>query len=193
MSVSRVATGTAVVAMTGLAVLGMQAPASAAPPPPCNTGQHYNPNAGCVQNGLSLKHRNMNPGGKNEATTTGFKVGTPVTLLLDGKQKLKSFRSPENTVKTVSFTIPKSTKLGKHTIVARGTSQNGKASSKSAPINVVRSSGNSSTSSVKTSKAAVEAPSTDLLAVGALGAAGLVLLGTGPTAVYVARRRRTQD
>jgi len=192
MSVTRAGSGLAVVALSGLAVLGVQAPASAAAGD-CPRGEHYNPSAGCVQNGLSLEHRNMTPGGKNRATTVGFKVGTKVTLLLDGKKTLKTFTSPENTVKTVSFTIPKSTKPGNHTVVASGTAQNRKHTSKSAALKVVRASGNSSSSTVKATRSAAAAPTTDPLAVGAVAGAGLLLLGSGPTAVYVARRRRSQS
>lgn len=197
MSVSRASTSVAVLAFTGLAVLGLQAPASAASPGPARCDKHhhhYKPGAACKKNGLILGQRNVHPGDDVSVTIYIFRAGTPVTLLLDGKV-VKQLTVGHDGVARTKLHIPGNFKPGStHRVTARGTAQNTQRTAVSSTVHVVRKT--ATTKNISAAKASAEATTAatqdDTLALGVLGGAGLLLLGSGPASIVIARRRRPQ-
>jgi hypothetical protein len=212
MTTSRAGVGAAVLALSGLAVLGLQSPASAAPPNnnACPTGQHYAPkSSGCVNNGMSVGRRNLFPGQKQTVTLWGNKPDTSMRVTFAGETVGTSEVGPKSWVR-VTFVVPKSTAPGTYRISAFGTAWNGEDTFKSLEVRVIArdnaTAPQATTPQVSTSSVAAPLAVTDLAATNAsststpaadsgvqlvaLAGAGLLLMGVGPTAVLVARRRR---
>ena len=212
---SRAGLGAAVLTLSGLALMGLQAPASAAgaakdPGASCPTDKHYPPDGdGCVANGLRLSHVKIRPGKTEVVAVLGFKTASLVTVSFDGTPVGTARMSGHQWAKVV-FKIPANASLGDHTITATGQAQNGTTTTLSVTVTVYLPKGASgpaaagavaSQSSNRTAagvtdlnatKASAESPAGQSgLELGGLAAAGVLLMGAGPTAVYAARRRRS--
>lgn len=213
---SRAGIGAAVLALSGLAVLGLQAPASAAGPAAadpgagCPTDQHYPPDGdGCVANGLRLSHPKIKPGKVEVVAILGYKTGSTVTVYFDGSPVGTARMSGHQWAKVV-FTIPADASLGDHTITAKGQAQNGTMTTLSITVRVYLPKGATrpATAGAVAGQASTTAAArvTDLdatkasaessagqsgLELAGLAGAGVLLMGAGPTAVYAARRRRS--
>ncbi len=115
MTISRAGAGVATVALSGLALLGLQSSASAAGG--CPDGQHYAPGTtNCVQNHVDL---NPNPGPKAKAycpggtigfDAFGYKFGTSATgHIVKGKKSFGetgTYPAGRDTHVFGSFTVP---------------------------------------------------------------------------------------
>ena len=185
--------GLAALALSGLAVLGLQSPASAAAGD-CPTGQHYNPSAGCVANGASVNHRNFLPGGKGRVFFSGLMPGTQADLFVESTPRfLASYTVSSAGRVDAQITLPADLPAGEHHLVLHGTGENGKAYTASIPITVrgtvVATVNGSSVATASTSSPTGGLPYTGG-EIALVAAAGLALVGTGSGAVVAGRRRR---
>ena len=192
MSYSRAGTGVAALALSGLAVLGLQTAASAAPED-CPVGQTYAPGSGCTaSSAASVDHRNFSPDGQGVVHGEGFKASSEVKVYADSVIYLTSATASKAGVVDAAVTLP-SLSLGAHSLVLKGQAPNGSSLVLSVPINVVSTSTTPTTSGTSggttTSTSSSSLPRTGL-EVGLVAATGLALVGAGTGAVYAGRRRR---
>ena len=185
--------GLAALALSGLAVLGVQSPAVAAPGD-CPVGQHYNPSAGCVNNGASVNHRNFTPGGKGRISFSGLMPGSQADLYVESTPRfIASYTASSAGRVDAQFTLPADLPAGSHHLVLRGTGENGAAYVQSIPITVRGTvAATASGSSVDTASTSVSSSSLPYTGseIALVGAAGLALVGAGSGAVVAGRRRR---
>lgn len=194
MSLSRTGAGVAAIALSGLAVLGVQAPAFAAPGD-CPVGQHYSPKSGCVDNGASVDHRNFNPGGKGTVSGTGFKPGSSAQLWLHSDPVLLgTYTATGSGAVTADFSMPVDVPPGDHHLELLGVDAQGRPLSVSVPIFISGRATTAATSYTSPTTSSTSAGSSQLprtgTEVGIVAVAGLALVGAGVGAVYAGRRRR---
>lgn len=191
MSYSRAGTGVAAVALSGLAVLGLQSAASAAPED-CPVGQTYAPGSGCTGSAAaSVDHRNFSPDGAGVVHGEGFMASSEVKVYADSVIYLTTATANTAGVVDAAVTLP-SLSLGAHSLVLKGMAPNGQPLTLSVPIRVVSASSTSTTSGTSggtTTASGSSLPRTGL-EVGVVAATGLALVGAGTGAVFMGRRRR---
>lgn len=201
MNSTRTAAALAAAAVTGLTVLTLATPASAAQAP-CPWGRHYAPGAGCVHNGMSFEHRNYCPGGVATVKVVGFLPGSSGTVTFGPKGKeLGTYTVDAQQVLTGSFTIPAGANRGPHEITVTGVAENGKTTSETRTIRIIRSCAGSDadavsgpaldagTTSVNFVKNSADTPGSSSRELGGLAAAGLLLTAAGPMVTRRLRRR----
>ncbi len=192
MSHHRARAGLVAAALTGLAVLGVQAPASAAPGDDCPAGQHYAPGSGCVADGITSDDgdRTYSEGEAIDLTITGLLPFSFVDVVLHSDPIfLGRFQADAGGVAHVHVTLPDGVPAGQHHIEATGTGADGRPVSYSFAVRVVgapSTGGSGGTTRPVTSGSALPRTGTE---VEVLALAGLVLVGTGAGAVYAGRRR----
>jgi len=185
--------GLAALALSGLAVLGLQAPASAAVGD-CPTGSHYNPSVGCTANGASVDHRNFTPGGKGRLRAEGLRAGSRAALSVESTPRLLGNHTANGAgVVNAQFTLPSDLPAGEHHLVLRGTGENGAAIAFSVPITVqggvVTESVAAAPISTVTTVSGSSLPYTGG-EVGLIAVAGVALVAAGSGVVVAGRRRR---
>ena len=176
-----IASGLAVLALTGMSVVTVAAPASAAKPP-CrvNPGGHYPPGL-CKGSSVTQSTQTPAAGGSITFSFTDVAPGSKLTLTLENGETLGAFTANVNGA--VNATVKLACSLsGPHTLTATGKSAEGN------PITFT-------TGFTATACSAAGAGSSGSLPftganTAAEGAAGFGLLAAGTLAVVFGRRRR---
>jgi hypothetical protein len=192
MSVSRAGALGAALAVSGLAVLGLQSPASAVPGCP-NPGGQYPPGRCDPANpGFQNRASDSTPGqGQSvHVHSEGWKSGSQGQTYVESQPVLLgSFTADSAGVVDTDVTVPASLPTGAHHLVLQGTAANGGNKTVAIPITVHAAA--SSRGSSSSSHAGVVSLPTTGREIAGVGATGLALLGAGTFAVYAGRRRRT--
>lgn len=177
--------GLAAASLTGLAVLGVQAPASA-DVGDCPTGQRYAPSVGCVFDDIDVSDRTLTAGETVTVTGNGFRAFSEVTLSIESSPVVITtlLANSAGFVET-TFTFPASVDPGNHLVVLDGIGENGADLRLTEPILVVGSVGSGAFGD--TGSGFLAQTGTDVAVV---ALAGLGLVGAGGGVVYAGRRRR---
>ena len=197
---SRMGAGVAVAALSGLAILGVQSPASAAPGD-CPAGQHYAPGSGCVADDIAVDHPNFYPGGAGHISGAGFRARSSVAFSADSVSIATLTATAAGTVDH-DFTMP-DLSAGPHSLVLSGVRPDGSPLTLSVPVTVLARSGTggngggngggtggtSGGTSGGTTTSGSSLPRTGL-DVALVGVAGVALVGAGAGSVVLGRRRR---
>jgi LPXTG-motif cell wall-anchored protein len=202
-SLPRTAAAGAALALSGLAVFGLQAPASAAPTPKPTKSNCPNP-AGAYPPGQCGTSGQGSTGSKGSVgddtpqpgTTThvhgeGFKGSSDVDVEAHSAVfSLGTFRTSAAGVLDADVTIPLGLPVGPHSIVLVGIAPDGTSRVVSIPISITAA-------AAAAARAAQDSGGTGVLQLPTTGAeiasvavAGLVLVGVGSAAVISGRRRR---
>ena len=189
----------AALALSGLAVFGLQAPAAADHVCP-NPAGHYPPGQCEVgrDNAGGVSDNTPEPGKKASVQSRGHKPGSPATIHAESTPiLLGNFIADSAGVVNASVTIPASLSVGRHTIVVAGIAPSGTPLVNRFPITITaanaaaaRAAAGGAGAGGGVSVGGVQLPRTggEIVLVTAAGAA---LVGLGGAAVYAGRRRRT--
>ena len=181
MSVSRVAAGTAALALSGLGVFGLQAPASAqstavAAPKPANCPAKYPP-------------KPKPKPGKEHVHGKGYKHCSDVDVDVHSQTTFLGTLSADALgVVDGSVSLPSNLSPGAHTITLTGVSETGARVVTTIPVTVAGAAPGSNAGSGNGSGIGLPRTGTEIAGISGIG---LVLVGAGGMAVYSGRRRRT--
>ena len=143
MTVSRAASGVTVLALSGLALLGVASPASAHHRPGHNGGPGSNcpnpagkyPPGQCNPQSASVNDSSLTPGAPVTYRAQGYMPGAPVVItLFSTPVKLGTATADSFSFVSKALTIPMGTALGSHKLVSTGLGANGRALTLEVPI-----------------------------------------------------------
>jgi len=182
-----IASGLAVLALTGMGVVTVAAPASAAKPP-CrvNRGGHYPPGL-CKGSSVTQSTQTPFAGGSITFSFTDVAPGSKLTLTLDNGQSFGAFTANANGVVNATVKLPCSLS-GPHTLTATGTSTEGNPITFTTDFTATACSAAAGSGAASSSGSNLPFTGANTAAE---GAAGLGLLAAGTFAVVLGRRRRT--
>jgi LPXTG-motif cell wall-anchored protein len=176
MNAHRAGTGLAAVALTGLSLFGMAAPASGS----------------ASDSGGSVSDSTVTTDQVLTATTPAdsFAAGTPVEVGVESRyQRVGQTTAAANGSAQFTFNVPDNLAPGQHNVIFTGAGPNGAPNTVRIPFTVVRESGAGAGSGPSTAGTALPLTGRDDLIPLAAAGAGLVVVGAGT--VVVARRRRS--
>lgn len=173
-----ITSGLAALAISGLGVVALAAPASAA----CTVTYS---GARCIGAMDTQSTQTPRAGGSLTIDYSGLAPGSALTLTLDTGQGLGTFTVDANGLENATFTVPRDLS-GPHTVTAKGTKADGSAVTFTTSFTVIADSSSGGAGSGSSGNLPFTGADT-----AAEGAAGLGLLAVGTLAVVVGRRRRT--
>ena len=176
-----IASGLTALALGGLGVIALAAPANAA----CSSS--YSGGGSCIGSGDTQSTQTPFTGGSFTLDFTGLAPGSSVRLVLDNGQSFGSFTANSSGEAVATITIPCGLS-GHHTITSTGTSTSGAALTFTNDFTVAGTGAACTGAASASSGGGLPFTGANTAAE---GAAGLGLLAVGTVAVVVGRRRRT--
>jgi hypothetical protein len=198
MSVSRAAAAGAALALSGLAVFGLQAVgsvASAATAPQPTTSNCPNPATNyppgqCGTAPGQVSDDTPTPGKKVHVHSEGWQSNSDVGIEVHSKVVIVgTFRASSAGVVDADVTIPVGLSVGSHAIVVNGIAPNGTPRSVSIPITITAANAAAARGAAAPRSSVVSLPRTGA-AIASFAGVGVVLVGVGSVVVASGRRRR---